>query len=288
MLQFFKQKWQIWHQPLPFSTNGQRWFLRGLLLSLGHLITIEANDEKGVADLNSVEPQIFAFNHNCSFEAVLVPSYLVFQRQGRKISFICDWMYQHIPVLGWIFNQMDPIYVYNKPARLKYLNRLKPIESKKTVYYESIERLKLGQSIGIFPEGTRNRNPNKLLKGQNGIGYIVLNSLAPVVPIGIDFPLRLRQGKIPKLGRTILRPGAPLQFAEERSLFRIINTTPSLGAKERQKLSDLLASRITFQVMKELANLSGKDYSFPEPSFLPFERFRYQKEEEISCLALKL
>jgi 1-acyl-sn-glycerol-3-phosphate acyltransferase len=281
MVTFWKRKWEIVNKPLIGLNIGQNWFLKILLLCFDHLITVEEFHGEYCRVQDSVnealagpEPRIFAFNHNCSFESVLVPAYLTQRRGGRKISFICDWMYQHIPLLGWVFNQMDPVYVYHKPARWKFLNKFRPGKDQKPAYFKCAERLRQGVSIGIFPEGTRNSDPVNLLKGQKGIGYIVLNSLAAVVPVGIDFPLRRRQGRIPKLGSIILRVGTPLKFWEERSLLRIIQAAPNWDPKERQKIINYLAAKITYKVMTEIANLSGKIYPFPEPVPPPLlERF---------------
>ncbi len=281
MISFWKQKWAIISQPLTGLNIWQCLFLKTLLFCLGHLITVEdsysgQSQPKGSVSeaITGPEPRIFAFNHNCSFESVLVPAYLIQWRGGRKISFISDWMYQHIPLLGWVFHQIDPIYVYHKPARLKFLNQFRPGKGEKPAYQKCVERLQQGTSIGIFPEGTRNSDPINLLKGQKGIGYMVLNSDVPVVPVGIDFPLRRNRGKIPKFGSIILRVGTPQNFWEERSLLRIINEAPYWDPKERQKIANYLAAKITFKIMNELAKLSGKNYPFPEPVPPPLlERF---------------
>jgi 1-acyl-sn-glycerol-3-phosphate acyltransferase len=286
MITFWKEKWQIIRKPLYGLNIGQNLLVKTLLLVLGHLVTDETVSLKNVLSepcgardsangaLTGPEPKIFALNHNCSFESVLVPAYLIWRRGGRKISFISDWMYQHIPLLGWVFKQIDPIYVYHKPARWKFLNRFKPEKNGKPAFQKCVERLQQGISIGIFPEGTRNTNPDNLLKGQKGIGYIVLNSLAAVVPVGIDFPLRRTRGRIPKLGSIILRTGTPLKFQAERSLYRTIQAIPNLEPKERQKMINDLAAKITYQIMIEISHLSGKNYPFPEPAPSPLlERF---------------
>lgn len=267
MIAFLKRKLAVLHQPLMGLNLWQRLFLKSFLLCFGHLLTVENHNckEAGKEAITGPDPKIFAFNHNCYFESILVPSFLIWQRQGRMINFISDWMYQYFPVVGWILKQINPIYSYHKPARLKFLNRYRPKNSPRTVYQECIERLKQHNSIGIFPEGTRNFNPVDLLKGQKGIGYIVLNTSVPVVPGGIDFLLRRNRGKIPKLGAIILRWGNPMKFNQERFLFRVINTVPGLEPKERQTIIHYLAAKITYQIMTELANLSGKNYPFPEP-----------------------
>jgi hypothetical protein len=48
-----------------------------------------------------------------------------YKRRGKKIRFLIDWMYAKIPLLGYILSKIDPIYVYHKPARLSWLNKLR-------------------------------------------------------------------------------------------------------------------------------------------------------------------
>lgn len=264
---FFKRKLKILTAPLPELTFGQCSFLKSFLLVTEQLVTIENSENL----YKTPDPLIFAFNHNGSFETLLVPIYLIYCRNGRKISFVIDWMYGIIPILGWIMKQIDPIYVYHKKSTILLLNliRNKPPQ---TVDRQCIERLAKKISIGIFPEGTRNQNPYQLLKGHKGIGHIALKSRVPVLPVGIDFPLRQTRGKIPKSGPIILRIGEPLRFETEIETYRNALICPNLQPGEIKKLTRNLASSITHQIMIELAKLSGKKYPFPLPSLtLPTE-----------------
>lgn len=61
------------------------------------------------------------------------------------------------------------------------------------VYYGDKQRslveatavVKQGKSIGIFPEGTRNSDPKKLLHAKTGMVRLSLETGAPIIPIGI-------------------------------------------------------------------------------------------------------
>ena len=77
---------------------------------------------------------------------------------------------------------------------------------------------------------------------------IWLRSSAPVVPVGIHYPAAARLGRPPRLGRTVLRPGLPLAFEEERAA--------ATGLVPRERLA--LARQVVGRVMAELAELSGK------------------------------
>ena len=216
-------------------------------------------------------PVIFAFNHNCSYETLLVPAFVMYLRQWEKISFIIDWMYGQIPILKWLFNQVDPIYVYNKRARFiffeknRHLNRMKDYYDHKTVYNRCIDYLSLHRSIGIFPEGKRNKNPTLLSKGRSGIGRIVLESNVPVLPIGIDFPNRINNHKIPKFGSIILRAGEVLEFPNERKILTELPQHEDLSPHSVSIIKNYLSSKITYAVMSRLSELSGKEYPFTSP-----------------------
>jgi 1-acyl-sn-glycerol-3-phosphate acyltransferase len=260
--QMISDKFKILSEPQPFLTLGQRWFLKSFLLCFSHLVQTENFDKHVITS----DPLIFAFNHNCSYETLLVPTYLTALRQGRKIGFIIDWMFGRLPGLSWVFQQTDPIYVYNKKSSLEFLNRLRPLNKSTTIYTECLKRLENGHSIGIFPEGSRNRNSESLLKGRKGIGYIALHSQTPVLPIGIDFPSRIKKGRIPKFGPLILRTGSKMYFTEERAIYQQINTSPHLNHLTKKIITNYLTAKVTYSIMKKLANLSGKQYPFQEPT----------------------
>lgn len=266
---FLERKLNILTTPLPELTFSQRSFLKFFLLFTEHLVTVEHQNNLSLTP----DPLIFAFNHNSSFEALLVPIYLIYCRRGCKISFVIDWMFGMIPILGWILKQSDPIYVYHKKSTILLLNSIRNKPSQ-TVDQQCIERLAKKSSIGIFPEGTRNQTPIQLLKGRKGIGHIALESQVPVLPVGIDFPLRQTQGKIPKLGRVILRIGEPLRFQTEIEIYQKAVLDSNLPPNEFKTLTRNLTSTITHKVMIELEKLSGKKYSFPTPMFtIPTETF---------------
>ncbi|MBD3413494.1 MAG: hypothetical protein GF421_03560 [Candidatus Aminicenantes bacterium] len=59
---------------------------------------------------------------------------MIYKRRGRKISFVIDWMYGVLPFIGWIFNQMDPISVYNKKAKYRFVEKLRNKTERNYVY----------------------------------------------------------------------------------------------------------------------------------------------------------
>ncbi len=254
-------RWQILLTPLDDLTFLQRILLKVLLFLFAPLIRIE--NEAAIPD--PAEPIIFAFNHNSSFETVFILLYLVFKRKGKKVHFIVDWMYGYIPIIGWLIRQTDPIFVFKKRARFDFINRKKYRIERKNVYLECFQKLQQNKSIGIFPEGTRNRNPYALKIGQRGIGKIALQTGASVLPIGVDFPKRMTHGRIPKFGSLILRVGGKMAFPAEINAVERINQSNELSPLAKADLLDYFYEKATYQVMRKLAKLSGKEYPFKPP-----------------------
>lgn len=256
---------KIFTTPLFELNQIQRFLVRISYLIFKPFIKVE--NEERLKNTNDI--LIFAFNHNNSIETIIIATYLLFIRQGKKITFIVDWMYGKIPVIGWIIKQVNPIYVYNKRARIKILDRFKEKIKNSESYQECINRLNHSSSVGIFPEGKRNKNPYKLMRGRKGIGFIVLNSKTPVIPIGIDFPAREKKGRIPRFGSIILRIGKKIDFPEEINAYQKINQTNQLEPYYRKRLLNFLSSKITHRIMIELSCLSGKIYPFHHPENPP-------------------
>jgi len=218
--------------------------LRAVMLAFGPWIEVERAERIALPG-----PAIFALNHSNSVEAVVVPSALMWLRRGEPVCFLADWMYLHLPVAGWLLRRGAVIPVYRKPSRWRLLEAHRRERSRAPVLDACLERLAAGASVGIFPEGTRNRDPERLLRGRSGLGELVLRSSVPVVPVGIHYPAAGRLGRSPRLGRTVLSPGEPLTFQEERHAAHA-----ALGPRERI----VLARRVVRRVMADLARLSGR------------------------------
>jgi 1-acyl-sn-glycerol-3-phosphate acyltransferase len=238
-------------EPLPMLPKMPRFVLRLLLLAFGHLVRIE-NEER----LRAADPVIFAFNHNNSFEALIVPAYMMFLRKGKPISFLIDWMYAHIPPLGWLFKWIDPVYTYGKKARFAFFERSRKNCLGNFIVNECAERIEAGKSFGIFPEGKRNGNPQTLSKGRTGIGHIVIRTRVPVVPVGIVYP-DARSNSVPSIGRIVLKAGEPIEFVEEIAALYSDVFTSSAARRDAERM---LAGRIMRKVMENLSMLSGKTY----------------------------
>lgn len=243
---------EVLAQPLPgLAPVSRRAALRALLLLCGGLVRVERPERLSAAP----EPAIFALNHSNAFEAVMAPAALVWLRRGRPVHFLADWMYLRLPAVGWLLRQGEPIPVWGKPARWRLGEDLRRRNRRASVVDSCLARLAIGGSLGIFPEGTRNADPQRLLPGRRGLGEVVLRSAAPVVPVGLRFPAARRLGRVPHLGRLVLVPGEPLDFRAEREIAADLDGPARRAA----------ARRIVDRVMDELARLAGKTHR-EEPS----------------------
>lgn len=109
----------------------------------------------------------------------------------------------------------------------------------------ALEHLRSGQLFGIYPEGTRSPD-GRLYRGRTGVGYLALNSGAPVVPVamvGTDRILPPGQ-RLPRPGAIEIRIGEPLDFAEFRG--------QPAGARQRRAVTD--------QVVTAIQKLSGQEF----------------------------
>lgn len=205
-------------------------------------------------------PVVFALNHNSYFETLFVPS-LLMALTGRKISFFVHWVFAHLPFTGWAVRQIDPVYVLTKRTHLPCLRSRRP-SKKESAIDQAVARIRQGMSMGIFPEGGRNKDPHRLNRGRLGLGELVTRSNTTVVPVGIDFPARIRHRRIPVFGRVIVRIGTPITAIFLR------HGLPEFDESTRHATADFKPRvhagyrEITRLVMRRIARLCGKTYRY--------------------------
>lgn len=122
-------------------------------------------------------------------------------------------------------------------------------ESKKEAIEKSVQVLKKGASLIIYPEGTRTRN-GKISKGKLGIAKIFLKTGVPILPIGIKgtFDLMPPGAGFPKIKKeVIINIGKPLFFEEEFNKAQKI-------IEDFQEYQEIL-EKITQKVMAEIIYL---------------------------------
>ena len=111
------------------------------------------------------------------------------------------------------------------------------------------EHLNAGKIIGIFPEGTRSPNAEKMLKAFTGVVKYATKAKVPVIPVGIkgSYEVMSRFDKIPKFKKNI-----SINIGESIKFIDYYNKT---------KLNKKAFRFLTDKVMVEIAKLSDKLYS---------------------------
>jgi 1-acyl-sn-glycerol-3-phosphate acyltransferase len=111
---------------------------------------------------------------------------------------------------------------------------------------QALEVLRDDGAFSIYPEGTRSTD-GRLYRGRTGIGWLVLASGAPVLPIGISGTDRMQPigARLPRIRpRASVRIGKPMDFAQYRDL---------PPARARRAITD--------DVVSSIRELSGQEYA---------------------------
>lgn len=112
---------------------------------------------------------IIAPNHQSFFDIPLVA--LVLALHGRRTHFMAKSELFRNPAFAWIIRNLLAF-----PVRRGAPDRM-------AIRY-AIERLKQGELVVIFPEGTRSKT-GQLKEAEAGLSLIAARAVVPVVPVGI-------------------------------------------------------------------------------------------------------
>ena len=122
-------------------------------------------------------PIIFVGNHRHAFDPVVVMAHT-----KRFVHFMAkESLFKGFH--GFLFEQIGLIKVYRSK------NNPEAIEA-------AIELLKQGGVLGIFPEGTRNKTEEELLRFKHGAVAIAKEANAPIVPFAIKGEYKLFRKKL--------------------------------------------------------------------------------------------
>ena len=126
----------------------------------------------GVENIPEEGPIIFVGNHRHAFDPIVVMTYT-----NRIVHYMAkESLFKGIH--GKIFESIGLIKVYRSKS-----NPLAVIEAEKI--------LKQGGAVGIFPEGTRNRTNQELLKFRHGAVAIAKQTNTPIMPFAIKGDYKL-------------------------------------------------------------------------------------------------
>ena len=127
---------------------------------------------KGVENIPKEGAVIFVGNHRHAFDPVVVMTYT-----KRIVHYMAkESLFKGIH--GLLFKEIGLIKVYRT-------------RSNPTAVVEAVEILKNGGVVGIFPEGTRNKTDQELLKFRHGAVAIAKQANAKIVPFAIKGQYKL-------------------------------------------------------------------------------------------------
>lgn len=112
------------------------------------------------------EPVVILSNHQSTWETILIYK-LVF-----PVSPILKRELMRIPIWGWALRLQNPIAI----------DRDKPREAVKSLLTQGVDRLRQGNSVIIFPEGTRSRS-GTIKRFSRGGAKLAVAANVPIVPI---------------------------------------------------------------------------------------------------------
>ncbi len=182
-------------------------------------------------------PYIVASNHSSFLDGVILSTEFAWLEKRPLHMVAYDEPFAH-PLLGWFLRSGRSI-PFSRAS----------VEGSQGMLRLALGYLKMGEAVGIFPEGHINLG-RKLRRPRKGLALLALESGCPVVPVGLvgsgallppgTWKPRLRE-------RITLRIGRPLHFTEEKKEYYSV-TSPA----RKELISFLLAS-----IMQEISELSG-------------------------------
>ncbi|MDO5630027.1 MAG: lysophospholipid acyltransferase family protein, partial [Mobilicoccus sp.] len=195
--------------------------------------TVLRPDIRGVEHIPMTGACIFASNHISFFDSIAIPA-----ASPRQIAFLAKKEY---------FTGTGPRGMLNK-AFFTAAGTI-PVDRDETRAAQqslvlALEVLSEGGAFGIYPEGTRSRD-GRLYRGHTGLGHLVLQSGAPVVPVGVK-----GTEKIQPQGSRFIRPAkVSITFGEPLDLATKYEGVPT--GKARRLITD--------EVMDAIHALTGQE-----------------------------
>ena len=164
----------------------------------------------GMENIRLDKAHIFVANHQSFFDIFALSGYL-----SVPIIWVAKASLFRIPFLGWAMKAAGYISVERENRKMAY-----------KAFLKTIERVKAGYSVVIFPEGTRSED-GSIGPFKKGSHLLAQRSNTPMVPVTI-----VGSGKIIKKGSGMIKPGG----------IRIVVSAPvSCSQKDIGKGENILA-----------------------------------------------
>lgn len=134
------------------------------------------------AKLDNNSSYVFVANHS-SFLDIPAVQLIV----NQFVIFLGKRSLAKAPLFGWMFRNLHICVDRGNPEKTEEMFR------------KCINRLDQGFSIGVFPEGTQNRNPPKINKFKEGAFIIAVRAQKPIVPITVVSNWKIWPSLAPRL-----------------------------------------------------------------------------------------
>jgi 1-acyl-sn-glycerol-3-phosphate acyltransferase len=188
----------------------------------------------GLDNVPATGAVIIASNHLSFIDSVVIPLAV-----PRRVRFLAKSEYfEGAGLRGWVVRQffrgVDAVPVRRENQR----DSMASLEAAMAV-------LRSGQAFGIYPEGTRSRD-GRLYRGRTGVGWLALESGAPIVPVAL-----LGTDRMQPVGARLPRPArVRITFGD------VVDPAPWVRAVTDRGGAGRARREITDAVMAAIAALS--------------------------------
>jgi 1-acyl-sn-glycerol-3-phosphate acyltransferase len=187
----------------------------------------------GLEHVPASGPAILASNHLSFIDSMYLPLVI-----PRPVIF---------PAKAEYFSAKGPIgriwAAYLRSTNQLEIDRGGPRSAQATLE-AAAEILRGGDLFGFYPEGTRSPD-GRLYRGRAGLGWLALNTGAPVIPVAMLGTRKMMPpgAPLPRPTRVEIKLGKPMEFAH------LAGDPP---ARARRTIAD--------EVMRAIGDLSGQEY----------------------------
>lgn len=137
----------------------------------GPIVTGKIKQVEGEKNLPSAPPFIIAANHVGFLDSPALVMYML-HKYNKPTWFFTT------PVMWKLFGGD---HIARKTLAMIPIHP----ENKKDSLSEAIKLVQQGETVGVFPEGHRNPDINKLIKGKTGAVRLALATNVPLIPVGV-------------------------------------------------------------------------------------------------------
>jgi 1-acyl-sn-glycerol-3-phosphate acyltransferase len=167
------------------------WIVRALFQPFFHIYF--RMSRIGREHLPADGPVIFAANHRSFLDPFVIAT-----MSRRPLYYVAKKELFAHPVMAWLLNSLGAFPIDRGNADEDAMATARAI-------------LQRGDSVLIFPEGTRTR-PGTLGTPRRGVGRLALETGAPVIPVAVIGTETVRRGWRVRPHKVSIRAGAPLRF----------------------------------------------------------------------------